>query len=365
MAHHSYNTRRNQPERSNLNLPGVPSPHSPNQEGEENITVEATTRVSGENHGESKGMESPLTSIASNEGPSNDLSAPAGPENETAPAGSEYTVPAGPDPAPPVGTMEQEWTSANVPAGGCNNATRNNAPEQYNYNVPPPMIRPQTPQENNLNYPKDKGKGPDARNWGNAGLNEEDIDPEIQAQILSSLQSTKDEPQIVSYLEQWKASETERIQKEVQALMVGRIQELDALIKAAQATVKHNTPVRVKVEQAELTKAEATRKKRREETPGRPSELVAPRSHIADIFTKLREQKNQDGFSSPEPSDDPSDDDSDNGNGRKFEKKRGTKMHIKPMKPTEIYEGNTNLRSLHRNMRETIAYCDNGNVPQY
>ncbi|KAJ3990938.1 hypothetical protein F5050DRAFT_1716495 [Lentinula boryana] len=208
MASHGYNTRGNQPGRSDLITPGATSPNSPHQEGGENITVSSTARVSGVNNSEPKRMDSPLTSIASNNGPSidpsapagpeDDLSAPAGPEKETAPAGPDITASDGPDIASPVGDTEQEGTSAGRTAGGRDEAMRNNAPELLDFRLPPPIINP---TRNEKKYFDDKMKGPDARNWGNAGLEDADTDPEVQAQILRSLQSTRDERQMFSYLE--------------------------------------------------------------------------------------------------------------------------------------------------------------------
>ncbi|KAJ3816647.1 hypothetical protein EV361DRAFT_813192, partial [Lentinula raphanica] len=40
-------------------------------------------------------------------------------------------------------------------------------------------------------------------------------------------------------------------------------------------------------------------------------------------------------------------------------------MRIKPLKPTEIYDGTANLRSFQRNMREIITYLEDGQVPEY
>ncbi|KAJ3752799.1 hypothetical protein EV360DRAFT_54593, partial [Lentinula raphanica] len=40
-------------------------------------------------------------------------------------------------------------------------------------------------------------------------------------------------------------------------------------------------------------------------------------------------------------------------------------MNIKPLKPTEIFDGSANLRSFQRNMREIIAYLEDGRVPDY
>ncbi|KAJ3792395.1 hypothetical protein GGU11DRAFT_750084 [Lentinula aff. detonsa] len=191
MTSHGYNTRRNQRGPSDLYQPSVSPDNSP--------------EVSGENEGEPRSIDSPLTSIASDNGPLNDLSAPAGPEFETAPAGPDNTASAGPDLAL---SDEQELTSAGSTAGGRNDTIRNGSPERHDSGLHPPIVE--------MAKNKDKGKGPDARNWGEAALNETDTDPEVQAQILSSFEkistATKERNRMFSYFEQWQASETERIQ---------------------------------------------------------------------------------------------------------------------------------------------------------
>ncbi|KAJ3797764.1 hypothetical protein GGU11DRAFT_744948 [Lentinula aff. detonsa] len=325
MSSHGYNTRGNQTGRSDLNMPGVPPANSPHQEGGEDTTVSSTTRVGGVNNSEPKRLGSPLTSIASSDGPSNDLSAPAGPENETAPAGPENTASNGPAPVPPIGNLEQGVTSAGITAGGRDNALRDEAPELFDLRLPPPLIN--TKRNDRIHF-DDKMKGPDARNWGNADLEEADIDPEIQVQIFRSLQSTRNEQQISTYFEEWKAAKMERIQREVQASMAGRINELEKMIKMANITAKQDdlkraTSVEPKERTAAegLTKARATMKKCRESTPNRPSDLIAPKSHIAYIFTKLKERTSRDNGSSPDSSDDSSGGDPDGNNSMNRRKK--------------------------------------------
>ncbi|KAJ3795677.1 hypothetical protein GGU11DRAFT_758133 [Lentinula aff. detonsa] len=226
MTSHGYNTRRNRQGTSDLNQPSVSPNNSP--------------KVSGEYDGELPSVDSSLTSIASDNGPSNNLSAPAGPEFETAPAGPDMTASAGPDLTPSDGITEQELTSAGSTVGGRNDATRNDSPERRDFNLQSSVVHmPENEKDNSF---KDKGKGPDARNWGEAALNESDTDPELQAQILDSFENisaaTKEKNRMFSYFEQWQASEAERIQQEVLAKMADRIQELETLIKAAQITIE-------------------------------------------------------------------------------------------------------------------------------
>ncbi|KAJ3736434.1 hypothetical protein DFJ43DRAFT_1150140 [Lentinula guzmanii] len=353
MASHGYNTRGNQQGASELNQPGVSPNNSP--------------RLSGEYEGEPNQLDSPLTSIVSDRGPSSH-SAPAGPEIETAPAGPEIIASAGPEPTSP------KRTSATEPAGGRNNASRYNSPEHYNLASPPPVVKTPTPWDNREKSLNERGKGPDARNWGNAGLNELETDPDVQAQILNSFEAvnadTRVKDHMLNYFDQWRASETERIQREVQNFMTSRIQELENLVQSAHiATKPTDTEREVSESDSEevvaKSKSQATWRKRREATLKHPSDLIAPKSHVAHIFSALRERNNHDPVSSPEPSDDSSEDETVNDRHMDHKKKKKSKMYIKPMKPTEIYEGNPNLRSLHRNMRETIAYCDDGNVPTH
>ncbi|KAJ3978335.1 hypothetical protein F5890DRAFT_1560537 [Lentinula detonsa] len=115
-------------------------------------------------------------------------------------------------------------------AGGRNDTTRNDSPERHDSGLHPPIVH--------MPKNKDKGKGPDACNWGEATLNETDTNPEVQAQILDSFTSIsaaikEEKNRMYSYFEQWQTSETERIQREVQANMAGRIQELERLIVSA------------------------------------------------------------------------------------------------------------------------------------
>ncbi|KAJ3997957.1 hypothetical protein F5050DRAFT_1806322, partial [Lentinula boryana] len=290
MASHGYNTRGNPQEDSDLYQPGVSPNHSP--------------KVSGEYNGEPNPIDSPLTSIASDRGPSNYPSAPAGPEIETAPAGPEITAPAGPEitasagpeATPPEQTMRKNSVPAGSTDGGRNHATRKDSPEHYNLSLPPPLVRPQTPWNNGGSSSKDRGKGPDARNWGDAGLGEMDTDPGVQAQILNSFETvnadSKEKHEIFNYLEQWRASETERIQKEIQNSMAGRIQELEELIKAAQLTAKESDILEGNSGGTVARgKHQTTRKTRHEAPPKRPSDLIAPKSHVAHIFSALRERK--------------------------------------------------------------------------
>ncbi|KAJ3747581.1 hypothetical protein DFH05DRAFT_1457906 [Lentinula detonsa] len=214
MASHGYNTRGNQRGISDLNQPSAPSSPSPSQVEEENLAALSTPKVSEENDSEPTMMDSPLTSIASDEGPSNNFSTPAGPE-PTASAGPVPNASAGPEPAPSDGTPDQEMTSASTLIGGNYKAAGNNAPGQ--------------------GTSKDKGKGPDLRNWGGARLNEADIDPEIQAQIYNSLQYTKERmeknQERLDNFEQWKAMELRRMQIEIQSQFADRIQELEEQLR--------------------------------------------------------------------------------------------------------------------------------------
>ncbi|KAJ3750336.1 hypothetical protein DFH05DRAFT_1563974 [Lentinula detonsa] len=232
MTSHGYNTRRNRQGTSDLNQPSVSPNNSP--------------KVSGEYDGELPSVDSPLTSIASDNGPSNNLSAPAGPEFETAPAGPDMTASAGPDLTPPDGITEQELISAGSTVGGRNDATRNDSPERHDFDLPSSIVH--MPENEEKSSFKDKGKGPDARNWGEAALNESDTDPEVQAQILDSFENisaaTREKNHMFGYFEQWQASETEWIQREVLANMADRIQELETLIKAAQITTKFDDTVK-------------------------------------------------------------------------------------------------------------------------
>ncbi|KAJ3791881.1 hypothetical protein GGU11DRAFT_761225 [Lentinula aff. detonsa] len=319
MTSHGYNTRGNQQGTSDLNQPSVFPSNSP--------------KVSGEYDGELPSMDSPLTSIASDTGPLNNPSAPAGPEFETAPAGPDNTASAGPDLAPPDGIMEQELPSAGLTVGGRNDATRNDSPERHDFVLPSPIVH--MPENEDKSSFKDKGKGPDARNWGEAALNESDTDPEVQAQILDSFENisaaTKEKNRMFSYLEQWQASETERIQREVQAIMADRIQELETLIKAAQLNTKFDDTAKVTSERADEKSAvghvpRATWKKRREGTTNRPSDLIALKSHIAHILTKLKERSDRDPGSNLEPSDGSSGEESDEHNSKTPRKKKKTKI---------------------------------------
>ncbi|KAJ3739160.1 hypothetical protein DFH05DRAFT_1463950 [Lentinula detonsa] len=262
MASHGYNTRGNQQGASDLNQPGVSPNNSP--------------KVSGEHDGESNPIDSPLTSIGSDRGPSSH-SAPAGPEIETAPAGPEITAPAGPEITAPAGPepISPKRTSASEPAGGRNIASRYNSPEPYDLALPPPLVKPPTPWNSREKSLKERGKGPDARNWGSAGLNDLETDPDVQAQILNSFEAvdadTRVKDHMSNYFDQWRASETERIQQEIQNFMTGRIQELESLVKSAHIATKPkhaDTEKEVSDPESESagarTERNATWKKRRE-----------------------------------------------------------------------------------------------------
>ncbi|KAJ3795605.1 hypothetical protein GGU11DRAFT_758209 [Lentinula aff. detonsa] len=292
------------------------------------------------------------------QGPLSYPSAPAGPEMETAPAGPEIMAPAGPEitasagpeATPPERTMRENSIPAGSTDGGRDHATRKDSPEHYNLSLPPPLLQPQTPWNNGESSFKDRGKGPDARNWGDAGLNEMDTDPGVQAQILNSFETvnadSKEKHQIFNYLEQWRASETERIQREIQNSMAGRLQELEELIKAAQLTAKENDMLEGTYGGTVARGEHQTNwKKRHEAPPKRPSDLIAPKSHVAHIFSALRERKHNSHDSSPEPSGDSSGEETDNNDTEKGDKSKKPGNKWGDSKNAEKYNGSDALQN--------------------
>ncbi|KAJ3751685.1 hypothetical protein EV360DRAFT_89476 [Lentinula raphanica] len=209
-----------------------------------------------------------------------------------------------------------------------------------------------------------KGKGVDPQNWGAMDLDHDEVNPEIQGQILNSLHEAhkKREPSperrarmhdMFEEFQAWQHHESERIEAKYQA----QIDELKAKIlekkriSNADLGLKTSTPTEDK-EHVPKTSNEDTCK-----LPGRPSELIAPTSHVGRLFDQMQTARVDD----PNP----------DGNPSNFELMdvdevlKAKEMRIKPLKPTEIYDGTASLRSFQRNMREIIAYLEDGQVPEY
>ncbi|KAJ3772529.1 hypothetical protein FB446DRAFT_845511 [Lentinula raphanica] len=90
---------------------------------------------------------------------------------------------------------------------------------------------------------------------------------------------------------------------------------------------------------------------------GRPSDLIAPTSHVGKLFDQMKVVPQKESES---------DDDHELTDMMEVDQAPKAKgMRIKPLKPTEIYDGTASLRSFQRNMREIIAYLEDGQVPDY
>ncbi|KAJ3749772.1 hypothetical protein EV360DRAFT_76186 [Lentinula raphanica] len=183
-----------------------------------------------------------------------------------------------------------------------------------------------------------KGKGVDPQNWGAMDLDNDEVNPETQNQILNSLREAhkRQEPSLerrarmhnmFEEFQAWQHRESERIEAKYQAQideLKGKILE-QKRISNADLGLQMSTPTEDK-EHVAKTSNEDTRK-----LPGRPSELIAPTSHVGRLFDQMQAARVND----PNP----------NGNPGNFElmdvdevlKAKG--MRIKSLKPTEIYDG--------------------------
>ncbi|KAJ3978410.1 hypothetical protein F5890DRAFT_1560391, partial [Lentinula detonsa] len=216
-----------------------------------------------------------------------------------------------------------------------------------------------------------KGKGIDPRNWGNVSIDNEEMNPDLQAQILESLKNaqTKSEnekrrhSEMQDMLEQfqtWQRQETERFEAKMDARLKALKTEMSTIRgkpERAELVDLRDIPVpksRINTEQ-QLERATPMNVNERR-LPGRPSTLIAPSSHVGKLFSQMRTTRHHSE----------SDEESDSYVEQKDKEEEKTKgMKIKPLKPTEIFEGTANLRSFQRNMREIIAYLEDGRVPEY
>ncbi|KAJ3791007.1 hypothetical protein GGU10DRAFT_370579 [Lentinula aff. detonsa] len=214
-----------------------------------------------------------------------------------------------------------------------------------------------------------KGKGIDPRNWGNVALDSDESNPEVQAQILASIGETSKKREasrerrmniqdMFEEFQPWQRQETQRIEERYQS-------KLDALKKAymhqgiteAEA-LEH--PEGSTTEEPEIKGEEKVRsyENTTRRLPSRPSELIATTSHVGKLFNQLTAVKRSGDVPREETEEDPLED-----VGSTARKAKG--MRIKPLKPTEIYDGTASLCSFQRNMREIIAYLEDGQVPEY
>ncbi|KAJ3791845.1 hypothetical protein GGU11DRAFT_823023 [Lentinula aff. detonsa] len=220
-----------------------------------------------------------------------------------------------------------------------------------------------------------KGKGVDPRNWGSSNLHDDEMNPDIQAQILQSIKDKKDRIEARHELDimfqEWRATESERIEAKVrsesakvQEQILERIAELQERFDS-----KRRDPLRgIKDEPRNVHIDDAVKEDIREVHPKRkvmstfkPANLVAPESHVAKLFEQLRGTTPYNNSIGEEP--DPEGGSSNNEEeSQNHSRKRG--MKIKPLKPTETYDGSPSLRSFQRHVREVIEYLEDGEVPE-
>ncbi|KAJ3782126.1 hypothetical protein GGU10DRAFT_378874, partial [Lentinula aff. detonsa] len=211
-----------------------------------------------------------------------------------------------------------------------------------------------------------KGKGIDPRNWGNISIDEEEMNPGLQAQLLASLGNARrqseenkaSQSQIQNMLEQfqvWQRQETERFEAKMDAQLMALKREMSTRVKSEE--VKPAALKEMPIPESKVNESQRKDTPRNErKLPGRPSALIAPSSHVGKLFNQMRTIERHSE----------SDDENDSDLEQKEKVEGKTKgMKIKPLKPTEIFEGTANLRSFQRNMREIIAYLEDGRVPEY
>ncbi|KAJ3974951.1 hypothetical protein EV361DRAFT_865776 [Lentinula raphanica] len=212
-----------------------------------------------------------------------------------------------------------------------------------------------------------KGKGIDPRNWGNVRLDDEEMNPGLQAQILASLENVQKQNEnsrerrsqmheMFEEFQAWQHQETERFEAKMKAQLEAFKREMSTIrVKSEEVEpdILKEIPVPKgdpSVEQRKVTPMNENGRR----LPGRPSALIAPSSHVGKLFNQMKTTEYHS--------------ESDKENDPYLEEKmewRAKGMKIKPLKPTEIFDGTANLRSFQRNMREIIAYLEDSRVPDY
>ncbi|KAJ3980171.1 hypothetical protein F5890DRAFT_1557946 [Lentinula detonsa] len=207
-----------------------------------------------------------------------------------------------------------------------------------------------------------KGKGVNPQNWGNVDLSNDEADPEIQTQILASMSEMNKRHEassercrmydMIDDFQAWQRKETERIE----AIYHAKIKELQEMVNSARVMLGEEnlgqstgSATKLPGSKPEDLMGTATRK-----LPSRPSDLIANTSHVGKLFSQLSMANVK--VERPEEVDLANADSST---------KKVSGMKIKPLKPTEIYDGTASLHSFQRNMREIIAYLEDGQVPEY
>ncbi|KAJ3755016.1 hypothetical protein EV360DRAFT_86299 [Lentinula raphanica] len=282
--------------------------------------------------------ESPLTPIESERGPS-----PKGQGYGSALSEPDYAESAGPaenpvEQAPQLGGM----------SGGRVDSTENGAPgnsqadkplEYLDENINSPFV-PKDVESQEAGPSSEKGKGVDPQNWGAMDLDHD----EQPLPMFEEFQA-------------WQHRKTEHIEAKYQAQINElkekisdwkRISDFDLGIETGPLTEDRD-----KVVQKGSPTNEDARK-----LPGRPSELIALTSHIGCLFYQMQTPVRADDLSATV----------DTGNVDLMDvdqAPRAKGMRIKLLKPTEIYNGSASLQSFQKNMREIIAYLEDGQVPEY
>ncbi|KAJ3744668.1 hypothetical protein DFH05DRAFT_1611995 [Lentinula detonsa] len=224
-----------------------------------------------------------------------------------------------------------------------------------------------------------KGKGVDPRNWGSSNLHDDEMNPDIQAQILQSIQNknkrTEARHELDIIFQEWRAMESERIEAKVRAenaktqeWILERITELREQVESEKRdswrsikAERKDEPLNVSLNNDSEEQIKDVRPNRKLMSTFKPANLVAPESHIAKLFHQLRgtTPRNSPPNEEPDPEGASSNNEEESGNS-----KGKQRMKIKPLKPTEIYDGSPSLRSFQRHVHEIIEYLEDGEVPE-
>ncbi|KAF5378133.1 hypothetical protein D9615_007639 [Tricholomella constricta] len=213
-----------------------------------------------------------------------------------------------------------------------------------------------------------KGKNPDPRNWGTAGIPEEELDVAAQQAALG-------------------AYEAQRISEEINS------PELSEIHSAAVNIELMNENQNLRAELAKLKKDKATLKKKKAEkqkakradarTLGksemRPSTQLAPKSYLGSVLKGMDNSSDEDGNTSSDPSDSSDSDTSESSSSsssdgsdssseidkkkrkrrskrcKKSSKKKTSKTRIRPVEP-EKYNGEPDPKVFHRFATQSKAY---------
>ncbi|KAJ3986153.1 hypothetical protein F5890DRAFT_1552561 [Lentinula detonsa] len=211
--------------------------------------------------------------------------------------------------------------------------------------------------------PSQKGKGVDPLNWGNVILTSDESNLNVQTQILASISETREKrrasreqqsrmQEMIAEFQTWQRQETERIKAKYQA-KIEELKKVYTTIDTAEAEdllglQNDGTPT---VEPGPmLTSPRSDYQDKKHRLPSRPSELIVTTSHVGRLFNQMKSGKGGD--------DEPKEEAGDDTLVELGSPKKATGMRIKPLKPTEIYDGAASLRSFQRNMREIIAYLE-------